>query len=207
MASDKQFGPKVEGNAAKGTRKQRSFVPCILIVVALLGAQAVAVASLGHPWICTCGSVEFWYPDPAGPWTSQHLTDWYSFTHILHGFGFYALLWLIAPRASFGSRLLLAIGLEAAWEIVENTPMVIDRYRQQALARGYFGDSVLNSLSDTVFAASGFALARILPVWTSALVVVGTEVFLGYMIHDNLTLNILQLIRPSEVISRWQLGG
>ncbi|WP_337422928.1 DUF2585 family protein [Sinorhizobium meliloti] len=96
--------------------------------------------------------------------------DWYSYTHILHGFGFYALLWLIAPR-------------------------------------GYFGDSVLNSLSDTIVTGFGFALARILPVWASILVVVGTELFLGFMIRDNLTLNILQLIHPSEVISRWQLSG
>jgi len=101
----------------------------------------------------------------------------------------------------------LAIGLEASWEIVENTRFVIDRYRQSAVAQGYFGDSVVNSVSDTIAGVFGFVLARILPVSLTVVLTLAMELFLGFMIRDNLTLNILQLIYPNDLISRWQLGG
>jgi hypothetical protein len=179
----------------------------LLIAAAFVALQALILAAMGHPWICTCGRVELWHANPSGPETSQHLTDWYTYTHIIHGVGFYLLLWLIAPRLPFGVRFVLAIGLEAAWEVVENTPVIMDRYRESALARGYFGDSVVNSIFDTFAAALGFVLARILPVWSTVVLIVLLELSLGYMIRDNLTLNIIQLIHPSEVISRWQTGG
>jgi hypothetical protein len=161
---------------------------------------------MGHPLICRCGYIELWHGNPAGPETSQHLTDWYTYTHVIHGIGFYFVIWLIAPRLPFALQLALAFGLEAAWEIAENTPFVMERYRQSALARGYFGDSVVNSIFDTFATALGFALARTLPAWSSIVVVIGIELFLGYMIHDNFTLNIIQLIYPSEIISNWQIG-
>jgi hypothetical protein len=101
----------------------------------------------------------------------------------------------------------LATGLEASWEIIENTRFIIDRYRQSALAQGYFGDSVVNSVSDTIAAVFGFALARTLPVWSTAVLALAIELFVGFMIHDNLTLNIIQLIYPNDLISRWQVGG
>jgi hypothetical protein len=148
-----------------------------------------------------------WHGSPSGPETSQHVADWYTYTHIIHGFGLYLLLWLLAPRASFGLRLALAIGLEAGWEVIENTPFVMDRYRDLALAHGYFGDSVINSVADTLAAAFGFVLARLLPVWSIVAIAIAMELFAGYMIHDNLTLNIIQLVYPSEAISRWQAGG
>ncbi len=184
-----------------------SFSTCALIALGLIVVQASSLRFMGHPSICTCGYIAWWYGNPAGSETSQHLTDWYTFTHITHGFGFYFLLWLIAPRVPLGLRLALAIGLEAAWEIVENTPFIIDRYRQSALARGYFGDSVLNSVSDTLAAVFGFALARVAPWWISVATVIAIEVFLGYAIRDNLALNIIQLVYPNDFISRWQMGG
>lgn len=184
-----------------------SFSTCALIALGLIAAQASSLRFMGHPSICTCGYIAWWYGNPAGSETSQHLTDWYTFTHITHGFGFYFLLWLIAPRAPLGLRLALAIGFEAAWEVVENTPFIIDRYRQSALARGYFGDSVLNSVSDTLAAVFGFALARVAPWWISMATVIAIEVFLGYAIRDNLALNIIQLVYPNDFISRWQMGG
>ncbi len=104
-------------------------------------------------------------------------------------------------------RLALAVGLEVGWEVLENTPFIIERYRQQALAQGYVGDSILNSLSDTCCAIIGFWLARLLPVRGSIALVVALEVFVGVMIHDNLTLNIIQLIHPVPAISAWQAGG
>lgn len=125
----------------------------------------------------------------------------------MHGLIFYVLLWLVAPRLPVGLRLALAVGVEAAWEMAENTPAVIDRYRQSALAEGYFGDSILNSLMDTFAAMFGFLVARVSPVWLSIVLVIVTEIFMAYMIRDNLTLNILQLVHPSEAVSRWQVGG
>ncbi len=179
----------------------------LLVAAGLLAVQAVVLLLMGQPPICACGRIDLWHGDPSGPETSQHLADWYTFTHVVHGFGFYLLFWLVAPRWSVGLRFLAAFGLEAGWEVLENTPMVIERYREQALAEGYFGDSVVNSLGDTLAAALGFALARILPIWTSVVLVVGMELYLALMIRDNLTLNILQLVVPIEAISRWQLGG
>jgi hypothetical protein len=179
----------------------------VAVAVGVLIVQALALWAMGLPLICKCGTVDLWHGNPSGPETSQHLTDWYTYTHIVHGFAFYLLLWIVAPGLSFAPRLALAVGLESAWEIIENTPLIVDRYRQSALARGYFGDSVVNSLFDSMAAAFGFILARVLAVSQSILLIVTTELVLGYMIRDNLTLNIIQLIYPSELISNWQSGG
>lgn len=176
----------------------------IFIAVSLLAAQAAGLLAMGLPLFCACGSIALWHGNSSGPETSQHLTDWYTYTHVTHGFGFYLLLWVLIPNTSFGLRLLLAVGLEAGWEILENTPFVMDRYRQSALARGYFGDSVVNSIFDTLAMVFGFVLARLAPVWGGILIVVALELFLGLMIRDNLTLNVIQLIYPSELISNWQ---
>jgi hypothetical protein len=175
--------------------------------VGALVIQAFALWAMGLPLICKCGAVALWHGNPSGPETSQHLTDWYTYTHIIHGFVFYLLLWLVVPRLPFALRFAFAIGLESAWEAIENTPFVMDRYRQSALARGYFGDSVVNSLFDTFATAAGFFLARLLPVWQSILLIVAIEMVLGYIIRDNLTLNIIQLIYPNELISNWQSGA
>jgi hypothetical protein len=173
----------------------------------IIALQASTVFLMGHPLICKCGYVTLWYASQSGPETSQQLTDWYTFTHIEHGFLFYLLLWAIAPRLPFGTRLMIAMGIETTWEIAENTPFVINRYRQSALAEGYFGDSVVNSVFDALSAVLGGVLARILPVRLSAALVIGTELFLLYAIRDNLALNIVQLIHPSDAISRWQTGA
>jgi hypothetical protein len=179
----------------------------LAIAAALVVLQAVVLFLMGQPPICTCGRIDLWHGDPSGPETSQHLTDWYTLTHVVHGFAFYVLLWLMASRWSFGLRFLVALGLEVGWEVLENTPMIIDRYREQALAEGYFGDSIVNSIGDTLATVLGFVLARIMPVWSSVVLVIGIELSLAFMIRDNLALNIIQLIVPIEAISRWQLGG
>lgn len=163
--------------------------------------------AMSHPIICDCGHVDLWHASASGPETSQHLTDWYSFTHVAHGLLFYLLLWLVAPGAPFTIVLIMALGLEAGWEIAENTPAVIEHYRQTALAAGYFGDSVVNSVGDTLAMASGFLMSRLTPVWCSVLVFFGIEFVLAIVIHDNLTLNIIQLVHPIEAITDWQLGG
>ncbi|MEX2642768.1 MAG: DUF2585 family protein [Acetobacterales bacterium] len=171
-----------------------------------LALQTLILLAMGLPAICTCGHVELWHGNPSGPETSQHVADWYTFTHVLHGIGFYFLLWLIAPRMPFAWRFALAIGLEAAWEVLENTPLIVERYRQGALARGYSGDSIVNSVSDTLATALGVVMARFLPTRPVIALVIASELFLGYTIRDNLTLNIVQLVYPSEAISQWQTG-
>jgi hypothetical protein len=176
----------------------------ILIGIGIVAVQAAVLLAMGQPPICTCRTVKLWHGVVLSPENSQHLTDWYTFSHVIHGFGFYLLLWLIAPRAPVGLRLVLAIGLEVGWELLENSPMIIDRYRQQALAQGYSGDSVINSVFDTLAMMLGFLLARILPVWVTVALAVAMELFVGFMIRDNLTLNVIQLLHPSETISRWQ---
>ena len=189
------------------TARRNRLTTVILVGALLIAVQALTLVAIGHPLICKCGFVTLWYGSPSGPQTSQQLADWYSFTHIEHGFLFYLLLWAIAPRMRFGTRLLFAMGIEIAWEIAENTPWVINRYRQSALAEGYFGDSVVNSLMDTVSMMTGAVIARLSPVWLSAGLVIGTELVLLFLIRDNLALNIVQLLHPMDWLSRWQAGG
>ncbi|OGG49655.1 hypothetical protein A2763_03165 [Candidatus Kaiserbacteria bacterium RIFCSPHIGHO2_01_FULL_54_36] len=173
----------------------------------LIAAQALVLYLMGQPTICTCGYVKLWEGVVLSSGNSQHLMDWYTFSHIIHGLLFYLGLWYFFPRLSVGMRLLLALGIEIAWEIVENTPVVIDHYRQQALAQGYIGDSILNSLSDTFAMLLGFVLAWRAPLWSTIALGVGLELFVLYMIRDNLALNVINLIYPLEFISKWQIGG
>ena len=176
----------------------------VAIAAALLGVQAVALHMLGMPAICRCGYVSLWYGNPSGPDTSQHLTDWYTYTHVLHGVTFYWLLSIMVPKLSIPQRFVLAVGVETAWEIFENTPMVIERYRKGALAQGYFGDSIVNSLSDSAAAVVGFVLAWRLPVAVIFALAVAAELLAGYIIRDGLLLNLVQLVYPSDVLSQWQ---
>ncbi|HZS63885.1 MAG TPA: DUF2585 family protein [Xanthobacteraceae bacterium] len=179
----------------------------VLVAVSFTVMQAVVLYLMGQPPICTCGTLKLWVGAVNGPENSQQFTDWYSFSHFIHGIIFYFVLWLIFPRTSLGLRFALAIGLEAGWEMLENTPFIIGRYRQSALANGYSGDSIVNSLSDTLIAVGGFAFARLAPAWASAALILALESFVGFMIRDNLTLNIIQLIHPSKMISLWQMNG
>ena len=178
----------------------------LVVGLAFIAFQALSLLAMGHPLICTCGTIKLWVGAVSSPENSQQLTDWYTYSHIIHGFILYLLLWLMAPRTPFGLRLALAIGLESAWEVIENTPIIMDRYRESALAQGYFGDSVVNSIVDTLAAVVGFVVAQKAPVWATLALAIAMELFVGYAIHDNLTLNIIQLIHPSAAISRWQTG-
>jgi hypothetical protein len=173
-----------------------------LLVAAI---AAAALLAMGRPPICTCGNVALW--GPVGPWQSQMLADWYSPSHLVHGILFYAFLWLVARRWPVERRFLVAFIVEATWEVVENTPMVIDRYREATAALGYTGDSVLNSLSDVAMMALGFLAARKLPVWASVLLLLALELVPLLVIRDNLTLNVWMLLAPSETIVSWQSGA
>jgi hypothetical protein len=176
-------------------------------LVALLVVLALSVAillAMGRPPICTCGTVELW--GRSGPTQSQMLADWYSPSHIVHGFLFYAILHVLFRGMTVERRFAMALLVEAAWEIIENTPMVIDRYREATIALGYSGDSILNSASDIAMMAVGFLAARRLPVWASVVAVVILEVVPLIVIRDNLTLNVWMLLAPSDAIRAWQAG-
>ena len=178
----------------------------LAIAAALLLAQIGALFALGQPWISASGQIQLWANNPLSPETSQQIADWYSLSHIVHGLLFYAGLRFCCPRLPLGLRLLLAMGIEISWEIAENTPMVINAYRQQALAIGYTGDSILNSLMDTLMMALGFLFASRAPVWAGIALGLGLELLAGVAIRDNLTLNILNFLYPIPFIERWQAG-
>ena len=175
--------------------------------MAILVAQALVLHLMGRLAICTCGYVKLWEGDPAGPGTSQHLTDWYTFSHLLHGFLLYFFLWLIFSHLPLGARLVLAVLLEAGWEILENTSFIIQRYRAETISLAYYGDTIVNSISDTLTAVMGFLFAAWVPPIATILVGIAIEVGLALVIRDNLTLNIVMLVHEVPWIKAWQAAG
>lgn len=178
-----------------------------LAVVAVLAGAAYQLRSQGRLWWCSCDYVLLWSGDAWSSDNSQHLLDPYSFTHVLHGFVFCGLLAFVVPRLPAAWRLLLAVLIEAVWEVVENSEFVIRRYREGTAALGYYGDTVVNSLADIVLCGLGFALARRLGFRRTVALFVATELVLAIWIRDNLSLNILMLIYPIDAIREWQAAG
>ena len=179
----------------------------ILVGLAVVAAAAAVLLAMGRTPICACGTVKLWHGVAKSAENSQHISDWYTFSHVIHGILLYGATWLVGRRWPIGARLAAALAVEAGWEVVENTDLVINRYREATIALDYYGDSVLNSVSDIAAMAVGFALASRLPMSVVVGLALALEVAGGYAIRDNLTLNVLMLLYPLDAVRQWQAGG
>lgn len=183
----------------------------VALVAAIVAGAAIVLLAMGRVPICACGTIKLWHGVVDSAENSQHLTDWYTPSHVIHGFLFYGGVWLFARWRGIalpvGLALAIATGIEVAWEIAENTPMVINRYREATIALGYTGDSVINSVADILAMVAGFLLARWLPVAVSVALALALEIGVGFMIRDNLTLNVLMLLMPLDAVKAWQAGA
>ena len=180
--------------------------PAIWLTLVTLLGMILTLWIMGREPICKCGYIKLWHGVVVSAENSQHVSDWYTPSHIIHGFAFYFLLWLFARRLSVGWRLLIATLVEIAWEILENTDAVIERYREVTISLDYYGDSILNSTADVLAMMVGFWMAMRLPVWVVIVLTVIFEVVTMYYIRDGLALNIIMLLYPLASIADWQAG-
>lgn len=188
---------------------RRAIIASLVITI----VTVMILLAMDRPPICECGYVKLWHGDINSAGNSQHIADWYTPSHIIHGMIFYAFGWLIFAKWKVGGEnavgwgIALAVFLEAAWEVAENTPMVIDRFRSVTANWGYSGDSVLNSFADIGWMALGFYMALRLPVKVTVVLAIVMEILAAIVVRDNLTLNVIMLLFPIEAIAEWQAGG
>ncbi|MFV1877508.1 DUF2585 family protein [Nioella sp.] len=178
----------------------------VLTILAVLGLPAIGLTlwAWGQPLVCTCGTVELWVGSIWDSGNSQHIADWYTLSHIIHGALIGLLGWALAGRMPFAWIYALAIVTGVGWEIVEHTTWVLDAFRATTINQGYLGDSVLNAVADYVFMMGGFALAcMIRPLWSLLLIVV-LELTASLIARDSLTLSTLSLVWPIEAMDQWQ---
>lgn len=175
-----------------------------LVVVGIILLTAAYLLWIGREPICKCGYVKLWHGEVISAENSQHLSDWYTPSHIIHGLLFFAALWLVAPRLSLGWRLAVATMVECIWEIIENSDAVIERYRTVTISLDYYGDSVINTVFDVFAMILGFWLAARLPIWASVALIVPFEGMTMLIIRDGLALNVLMLLWPLDSIAQWQ---
>ncbi|PZU59078.1 MAG: hypothetical protein DI547_07520 [Sphingobium sp.] len=185
---------------------KRTAWPTVIAILAIITVTAAILIAMGRPPICTCGRITLWEGAADSAETSQQLSDWYSFSHVIHGFLFYAAGYRLLRRRSLGLRLTIAVAVEAGWELLENSPVIIDRYRTATIALGYTGDSVLNSMSDIAMMTAGFLFAARMRWQLTLAVALAFELLMLAVIRDNLTLNVLMLVWPVAAIKAWQSG-
>lgn len=192
--------------AAIGQRPDafRSSAIWLGVALAILAIQILSEHYMGRLWICSCGEIKLFEPSVHSAGNSQHISDWYTPSHIIHGFIFYGLGFLLLRRYPVALRLAFATLIEAGWEILENSPIIIERYRSVTVSYGYEGDSILNSAMDIVAMAVGFFFAARAPVWLTIVIAIGFEIATAIIIRDNLALNIVMLIWPIDAIRQWQ---
>jgi Protein of unknown function (DUF2585) len=178
----------------------------ILITLGIILLTAAYLLWIGREPICKCGYVKLWHGEVVSAENSQHLSDWYTPSHIIHGFLFFGALWLVARRLSLGWRLAIATLVECAWEILENSDAVIERYRTVTISLDYFGDSVINTVFDVFAMILGFWLASKLPVWATVALIILFEGVTMLIIRDGLALNVLMLLWPLDSVAQWQAG-
>ncbi len=190
--------------------KRRETLLTIGICVLVVAVTILILKVMGRPFISNSGTVKLWHAEVVSSDNSQHLSDWYSFSHIVHGFLLFFLLWLISKKIpqirKFSVGFFIAVVMESIWEVIENTDFIINRYREATIALDYFGDSITNSTADILFMSLGFMIASRLSVLASVSFVIASELMLAIVIRDNLALNILMLIYPIDAIKEWQIG-
>lgn len=185
----------------------------LFATLAVLALVLAILLAMHRPVICECGTIKLWHGVVQSSENSQHITDWYSPSHLIHGLLFYFFAYILWRRwRLFGGvparwALPIAVGFEGFWEVLENTPLIINRYREVTVSWGYVGDSIVNSMSDIGWMILGFLLASRLPVWASIALGVTLELFTLAMIRDNLTLNVLMLLWPMDGIVQWQAAA
>jgi hypothetical protein len=192
---------------AFGNSRRETALPLYGIALLLVLSAAAAEYAMGRVPMCKCGTIKLWHGVVNSSENSQHLTDWYTFTHIVHGYLFYFLLRLVVPQWSIPQRFLAAVAVECLWEVLENSPFIIDRYRTATFSLDYYGDSIINSMSDIVAMAVGFILAARLPVAVVVVLGIASEALMAYAIRDNLILNIIMLVHPIDAIKAWQAAA
>jgi Protein of unknown function (DUF2585) len=191
------------------TLKNPTTRDCAKLGIAAVILVAAIEYAMGRVLYCACGYVKLWHGVVNSSENSQHITDWYTFSHVIHGIIFFCAVWLLGKKVplSAGAKLLLALLFEGAWEVLENSPFIIDRYRTTTISLDYYGDSVINSVSDVLAMVLGFLFARKVPVWASIALVLFLELMTLFFIRDNLTLNIVMLVHPIDAIRAWQSGA
>ena len=192
-----------EINKERGIFEPLPMALCLLTV----GVAVVIFSWQGRVIWCQAGDYSPWSWDIWSRHNSQHIVDPYSFTHVLHGVLEFWLIGLVFKKMPLAWRLLMAVMIESSWEIAENSTYIIQRYREATISLDYFGDSIINSISDILCCSTGFVIAYKLRFWRSLLLFIVTEIILIFTIHDSLIINIIMLIFPIEAIKQWQLGG